>query len=69
MAIEEILNNLEELKKKTIEHIKLEDCCMRMLYSCDYCINEINDGCVMQEDRDCIEKNFDDLKKLIKILI
>lgn len=65
----EILDNLEKLKNETIKLVDIENCCMRVMYSCDYCLNEINEECIMQMDIDCIEKNFNELKRLIEAII
>jgi hypothetical protein len=65
----EILDNLERLKKETLKLVDIENCCMRVMYSCDYCLNEINEECIMQMDIDCIEKNFNELKRLIEEII
>lgn len=65
----EILNNLEKLKKETIKLVDIENCYMRVWYSCDYCLNEINEECIVQMDVDYIGKKFNELKRLVEEMI
>lgn len=65
----EILDSLEKLKKETIKLVDIENCYMRVFYSCDYCLNEINEECIMQMDIDCIEKKFNELKRLVEEIV
>lgn len=65
----EILNNLEKLKEGTIKLVDIENCYTRKLYSCDYCLNEINEECIIQMSIDCIEKNFNELKRLVEEIV
>ena len=65
----EILDNLERLKKETIKLVDIENYYMRVWYSCDYCLNEVNEECIIQMDIDYIEKKFNELKRLVEEIV